>query len=130
MSRLDDFESIITGGGTRSISGIDPVDPWVLKVVAHSGFADESYAQEEFDVLERIMPDQDVGEIMEFMVAESERPLDLQALKAGANVRARAQSPVRCPNSRATRTVCPHLARENRHSTARQERKPSCLGQR
>ena len=82
MSRLDDFESIITGGGTRSISGSDPVDSWVLKVVAHSGFADETYAQEEFDVLERIMPDQDVGEIMDFMVAESEKPLDLQALKA------------------------------------------------
>jgi len=81
MSRLDDFESIITGDGARSISGTDPVDAWVLKVVAHAGFADESYAQEEFDVLERIMPDKDVGEIMDFMVAESERPLDLQALK-------------------------------------------------
>jgi hypothetical protein len=82
MSRLDDFESIITGDGNRSISGTDPVDSWVLKVVAHAGFADENYAQEEFDVLERIMPDKDVGEIMDFMVAESERPLDLQALKA------------------------------------------------
>jgi hypothetical protein len=82
MSRLDDFESIITRGGTRSITGNDPIDSWVLKVVAHAGFADETYAQEEFDVLERVMPDKDVGEIMEFMVAESERPLDLQALKA------------------------------------------------
>ena len=82
MSRLDDFESIITGGGTRSISGSDPIDSWVLKVVAHAGFADETYAQEEYDILERIMPDKDVGEIMEFMVAESEQPLDLQALKA------------------------------------------------
>ena len=82
MSRLDDFESIITGGGTRSISGTDPLDSWVLKVVAHAGFADEAYAQEEFDVLERIMPDKDVGEIMDFMVAESETPLDMQALKA------------------------------------------------
>ena len=82
MSRLDDFESIITGDGARAISGTDPVDAWVLKVVAHAGFADESYAQEEFDVLERIMPDKDVGEIMDFMVAEAEKPLDMQALKA------------------------------------------------
>src|SRR4029453_16325714 len=82
MSRLDDFESIITGGGTRSISGSDPGDSWGLKVVAHAGFPDETYAQEEFDVLERIMPDKDVGDIMDFMVAESETPLDLQALKA------------------------------------------------
>ena len=51
-------------------------------MVARCGFADEEYAQEEFDVLEKIMPDKDVGEIMDFMVAESERPLDLAKLKA------------------------------------------------
>jgi hypothetical protein len=82
MSRLDDFESIIVTGGARPLAGTDPLDAWVLQVVARCGFADETYAQEEYDVLERIMPDKDVGEIMDFMVAESERPLDLAALKA------------------------------------------------
>jgi hypothetical protein len=81
MSRLDDFEAILTKKKTDALAGQDAADAWVLRLLAHTGFADAQYAQEEYDVLELLMPDKDVGEILEFMVEQADAPFDLEGLK-------------------------------------------------
>ncbi len=79
MSRIQEYLSALEDPERRLRPG-HPHDPLLLSLMVHVAFADGEVEENEFALLGRLVPDKEPGELLMWVAAEAERPLDLQAL--------------------------------------------------
>lgn len=81
MSRIHDYLSALNDPAVTVRPG-HPHDPLLLSLMVHVAFADGEVEENEFALLGRLVPDKEPGELLMWVAAEAEKPLDLPALAA------------------------------------------------
>jgi len=80
MSRLDDFIAILNGTKTTPLEEEHPLDGIVLSILIHAAFSDGIVVEEEFDLLLRMMPGRELGDVLSFVSEESQRPMNFNQI--------------------------------------------------
>lgn len=80
MNRIAQFSAVVRRDHTDALPGPNAEDPLLLSMLAHVAYADRHYAEAEFDVLALLMPGRPLGEVLDHMVTEADRPFDFDGL--------------------------------------------------
>jgi uncharacterized membrane protein YebE (DUF533 family) len=80
VSRISEFRDVISGSRTEPLSPGHPQDRALLSLLVHTAFADGQVAEEEFDLLGKLAPDKDMGELLIWIAEEAEKTMNIAEL--------------------------------------------------
>ncbi len=80
MHRINHWLHVFNDPKRGSLVGHDPADPALFSLLVHVAWADGEVGEEEFDLLSRLFPGQDLGLVLENVAAVSAQPLELPEL--------------------------------------------------
>ena len=82
MSRIAEYASVLSGASSAALAGEHPADASLRSLLVHLAFSDGQVDASEFDLLQRLLPEQELGALLVWVDAESKRPLDLAGLRS------------------------------------------------
>ena len=80
MNRIADYASILKREHSRPLAGSHPGDSALNSLLVHVAFADGQVDDNEFSMLQQLMPGRELGELLVWVDAESKRPMDVDGL--------------------------------------------------
>jgi len=80
MNRIDHWMQVFNDPKRGSLVDQDPADPALFSLLVHMAWADGQVGEEEFDLLTRLFPGQDLGLVLESVAEASDQPLELSEL--------------------------------------------------
>lgn len=80
MTRAEQYLAILRNQGSGALQGTDPVDTCLQEMLVHAAFADGVVNDDEFELLERLLPDLAAGEVLIWVANTAQKPLDMARL--------------------------------------------------
>ena len=80
MTRAEQYLAILRNQGSGTLQGTDPVDTCLQEMLVHASFADGIVNDDEFELLERLLPDLAAGEVLVWVANTAQKPLDMARL--------------------------------------------------
>ena len=77
MTRTEQYLSILRNRASGALEGTDPADPCLREMLVHAAFADGVVNEDEFQLLERLLPDLSAGEVLVWVANTAQAPLDI-----------------------------------------------------
>ena len=80
MTRTEQYLAILRNQTSGPLQGSDPADACLREMLVHAAFADGIVNEEEFQLLERLLPDLAAGEVLIWVANTAKSPLDMTRL--------------------------------------------------
>jgi len=80
MTRTEQYLAILRNQESGALQGSDRADACLREMLVHASFADGIVNEDEFQLLERILPDLSAAEVLIWVADTAQKPLDMARL--------------------------------------------------
>ena len=80
MNRIAEYASILKREHSRPLADSHPADPLLRSLLVHVAFADGQVDENEFGMLQQLIPGRELGELLVWVDVESKRSMDVEYL--------------------------------------------------
>lgn len=94
VNRVDQYLAVLNDPSLPPISNPGPADALIRALLVHVAFADGEVEEDEFGLLERLIPEKDAGELLSYIADTADNVLDLDALADALPTRAERDSAI------------------------------------